>query len=204
MRKIGLFGGSFNPIHQGHLLLAEQAREALKLDKVIFIPARMPPHKNPRGLAKGEDRLRMVRLAIAGNPHFEASSVEMRRRGVSYTVDTVNKLRRRFGKTAELYFLIGMDTVKELSTWKDIRELTELCRFVPLSRPGVKRAKIGDLVPPLSRVRAQEILRAAVPMPLVDISSSDIRNRIAEGRSIRYMMSDAVAAYILRKKLYTR
>ena len=204
MRKIGLFGGSFNPIHQGHLLLAEQAHEALGLDKVVFIPARMPPHKNPRSLAKGEERLRMTRLAVAGNPHFQVSAVEIRRKGPSYTVDTVKTFRKRFGGGAELYFLIGMDTVGELPTWKNIRELVGLCRFIPLGRPSVKTPRIGDLIPALLKTSARDILNATIRMPLLDISSSDIRDRIAGGRSIRYLVPDAVEAYIRCKKLYTR
>ena len=204
MRKIGLFGGSFNPIHQGHLLLAEQAREALGLEKVIFIPARMPPHKNPRALAKEEERLRMTRLAVAANPHFQVSAVEIRRKGPSYTVDTVKKLRKRFGQATELYFLIGMDTVGELPTWKNIRGLAGLCRFIPLGRPGVKTPRIGDLIPALLRTCARDILKASIRMPLLDISSSDIRDRVAADRSIRYLVPDSVEAYIRRRKLYAR
>ena len=202
MRKIGIFGGSFNPIHYGHLVLAERACEALELDRVILVPAKLPPHKDPAALAEPSDRLRMVRLAVADNARLDVSDIELRRGGRSYSVDTVEMMRRRFGGKAELFFLIGADTVAELRTWRDIRRLVKLCTFVPLSRPGIKVPRATTLARALGKKEAQAILRRMIPMPLLDISASDIRRRVGEGRSIRYLVPAAVAEHISRKRLY--
>jgi nicotinate-nucleotide adenylyltransferase len=218
VKKLGILGGSFNPIHLGHLILAETAREALRLERVIFVPAKLPPHKRAAALAGGADRLAMVRLAIAGNPALAVSDIELRRPGVSYSVDTVRALRQKFGAGTEIYFLIGMDTVAELTGWREIARLARLCKFVPLSRPVLSIAE-GPVLsiaegPPhaapdaaalkraVGRGCARAILKRALPMPLIGISSSEIRRRIAEGRTIRYLVPDAVAAYIRRKRLY--
>ena len=202
MRRIGVLGGSFNPVHNAHLLLAEQAREALDLERVVFIPAKRPPHKRASELASAADRLRMARLAVAANAYFQVSNIELRRRGRSYTIDTVRSLRRRFGKASEIFFLIGADTVGELPTWRDIGELARLCRFVPFSRPGVPKPKRKDLAAAVGHEEARAILKRMTPMPLLDISASDIRARVAAGRSIRYLVPDAVADTILCKGLY--
>lgn len=202
MRKIGILGGSFNPIHMGHLVLAETAREALGLERVVLVPAKLPPHKNAFALAEGKDRLKMVRLAVAGNPALEASDIELRRPGVSYTVDTLRALRERYGGEAEIYFLLGMDTVSELPTWREIGDLAKLCRFVPLSRPGVPPADESVLARAVGRDEAHAVLERAIAMPLMEISSSDIRRRIAGGRTIRYLVPDPVADYIRRRGLY--
>ena len=202
VKKLGILGGSFNPIHLGHLVLAETAREALGLDRVIFIPAKLPPHKRAAPLADGADRLAMVRLAVAGNPAFAASDIELRRPGVSYTVDTVRALREKLGAGVQIYFLIGMDTVAELTAWREVARLARLCQFVPLSRPGHANPNAAALERAVGRLPARAILKRAVAMPLIGISSSEIRRRVAEGRTIRYLVPDAVAAYIRRKRLY--
>jgi nicotinate-nucleotide adenylyltransferase len=202
VRKIGVLGGSFNPVHLGHLLLAETAREALELEKVLLIPAKLPPHKSASALAGGRDRLEMVRLAAAENPALEASDIELRRAGVSYTVDTVQALREQYGADAEIYFLIGLDTVSELPSWHEVRRLAGLCKFVPLSRPRGPRPRSAALQRAIGRDEARAILGRAIAMPLLEISSSDIRRRIAAGRSIRYLVPDSVIAYIRRRRLY--
>ena len=202
VKKLGILGGSFNPIHLGHLVLAEAAREALGLDRVIFIPAKLPPHKRAASLAGGADRLAMVRLAVAGNPAFAVSDIELRRPGVSYSVDTVRALREKLGAGTAIYFLIGMDTVAELATWREIARLARLCKFVPLSRPGHSSPDAAALERALGKVPARAVLKRALDMPLIGISSSEIRRRVAEGRTIRYRVPDAVAAYIRRKRLY--
>jgi len=202
LAKIGLFGGSFNPVHVAHLVLAEEATEALGLERVLFIPARVPPHKRGSELASARDRVRMARVAVAGNPRFSVSEVELRRGGCSYTIDTVRGMRRRFGRKAELYFLVGSDTVGELKTWRRIRTLARLCRFVSFGRPGVRAANFADLAAAVGEKAARDILNNVIRMPRLEISSSDIRRRVAEGRSIRYLVPDAVAEYIARKGLY--
>jgi nicotinate-nucleotide adenylyltransferase len=202
VKKLGILGGSFNPIHLGHLVLAETAREALGLERVIFIPAKLPPHKTAAALAGGADRLAMVRLAVAGNPAFTVSDIELRRPGVSYTVDTVRALREKLGAGTQIYFLIGMDTVAELGAWREIARLARLCKFVPLSRPGHSSANAAALERAVGRLPARAILKRALVMPLIGISSSEIRRRAAAGRTIRHLVPDAVAAYIRRKHLY--
>lgn len=202
MKKLGILGGSFNPIHFGHLVLAETAREALGLDRVIFIPAKLPPHKTAAALADGADRLAMVRLAVAGNPAFAVSDMELRRPGVSYTVDTVRALRGKLGAGTSIYFLIGADTISELAAWREVTRLARLCKFVPMSRPGQASPNVAALEQAVGRLPARAILKRALAMPLIGISSSEIRRRIAEGRTIRYLVPEAVAAYIRRKHLY--
>jgi nicotinate-nucleotide adenylyltransferase len=204
VKKLGILGGSFNPIHLGHLVLAETAREALGLDRVIFIPAKLPPHKRAAALADGADRLAMVRLAIAGNPALAVSDIELRRPGISYSVATVRALRKKLGAGAPIYFLIGMDTVAELPTWREIARLARLCRFVPLSRPGHGRPNAAALERAVGRLRARALLQRALAMPPIGISSSEIRRRVADGRTIRYLVPDAVAAStVLRSSIAT-
>jgi len=202
MRRIGLFGGSFNPVHIAHLVLAEYAADALGLERVIFIPAGRPPHKAAEALAGAGERLRMARLAVAGNPRFRASDIELRRKGRSYTMDTARAFRKRFGKGAELYFLIGADTIAELPTWKDIARLTQLCMFTPLRRPGIARPKLSALAAAVGRKEARAIVGRTIELPLLDISGTEIRRLVASGRSIRYLVPAEVEAYIARKGLY--
>ena len=163
MKKLGILGGSFNPIHLGHLVLAETAREALGLERVIFIPAKLPPHKRAAALADGADRLAMVRLAVAGNPALAASDIELRRPGVSYSVDTVRALRQKLGAGTEIYFLIGMDTVAELTAWREVARLARLCKFVPLSRPGHARPNAAALSAPSAGARRAPFSSARSP-----------------------------------------
>lgn len=202
MARIGLYGGSFNPIHIAHLALAEHAAEALALERVIFIPARIPPHKRNEELASARHRVRMARLAVADNPRFSVSEIELKRPGRSYTIDTVCAMRKRFGGAAELFFLIGADTVGELKMWLEIRKLVTLCRFVPLRRPGVRLPDAGELAAEIGEKEARGILKRMLKMPRLEVSASDIRHRVAEGRSIRYLVPDAVAEYIRKYRLY--
>jgi nicotinate-nucleotide adenylyltransferase len=202
--KIGLLGGSFNPIHLAHVRMAMAAREALRLETVLFIPARLPPHKQLASLAPEADRIEMARLAVAGEESFRVSEVEMRRPGASYTIDTVTALRSEFGPAAEFHFLIGADTLLELPTWREITRLATLCRFVPVVRPGVPEAAPAALAEAVGEAEARAILARTVRMPPLDISSSDIRRRVAEGRPISDRVPKAVEEYILRKGLYRR
>ncbi len=202
--RLGLLGGSFNPIHTAHLRMAAAAREALRLDRVIFIPARMPPHKRSGDLAPESDRLEMARLAVAAEPACEVSDIEMRRPGPSYTIDTIEALRRASAPGDELFFLIGADTLLELPMWRQIGRLAALCKFTPMARPGVPPPDGGALADAVGREEAQAILARAVPLPPLDISSSDIRRRVAEGRPIGGLTPPAVEDYIRRRGLYRR
>ena len=187
--RIGILGGSFNPIHYGHLRLAEEAREALRLDRVLFIPAGLRPHKMRHDVIDGRHRLAMARLAIRGHAAFEASDLELHRPGPSYTVDTLEALRRRWGRRAQFFFLSGADTLQELRLWKDLDRVLALCTFVVATRPGYPL--------PLRRRGF-----TGLPMTPLAISASDIRRRVTEGRSIRYLLPDAVARYIARHRPY--
>ena len=202
MQKIAALGGSFNPIHLAHMAMAEQARERLGLDRVLFIPARIPPHKTSVALAPGGQRLEMLRLAIAGHPAFEACDIELRREGPSYTIETIEELRRQYGESAKIYFLIGLDSVSELGTWREIRQLASRCKLVPMDRPGAKEPDPAALGQAVGEEEARAILARRIRMPLMDISSSDIRARAAAGRSIRCLVPQAVEEYIHRRGLY--
>jgi nicotinate-nucleotide adenylyltransferase len=184
--RVGIFGGTFNPIHLGHLLLAETARDALRLDRVLFIPAGQPPHKRPPGLLDGAVRLRMVRLAIKDHPAFAASDIELQRSGPSYSIDTVTALHRALPEAA-LFLLIGQDMLAV--RWAAWNTLKRLCTVAAVRRPGSRRARMRRGIRWLD-------------MPPIDIASSDIRARVAAGRSIRYLVPAAVERYIRRQRLY--
>ncbi len=186
--KFGILGGTFNPIHWGHLLLAETARDQLGLDRVLFIPVHQPPHKNAKGLLPGAVRLELVQVAIRDHPAFVASDIELQRESVSYTLNTVKVLREQL-PMAKLFLLIGQDMLAV--QWKGWEEITQLCTVVVAARSGGKtRRRAG-------RVKALE-------MPQVGISSSDIRARVAAGRSIRYLVPVAVERYIRDHQLYLK
>lgn len=191
--RLGLFGGTFDPIHVGHLILAEQCREACGLDQVWFVVANEPPHK--RGLKRTgvHHRLEMARLAIAGNPGFAASDIEADRSGPSYSVDTLAQVQEeRPGD--ELFFLIGGDSLVDLPTWREPDRIARMASIVVVNRPGTQ-AEVPDLGPGVKPF-------LPVTIPPIGVSSSDLRRRLAEGRSVRYMVPSAVAAYIEAHKLY--
>ena len=211
MARTALFGGSFNPIHGGHLLLADEVREALALDRVLFMPAALPPHKARQQLAPAVDRFAMVALATAGHPAFDVSDLELRRPGPSYTVDTVEALRA--GGADELFVLVGSETFLDLLSWKDAPRLARLARLVVVPRAG--SAFDPDSVQALKVLREighERFVRAAHPLPpdgvlivhaaSLPISASDLRRRAREGRSLAYRLPDAVIAYIRARQLY--
>lgn len=197
-----LFGGTFNPIHVGHLILAEAAWEALGADKVVFVPAGRPPHKASGSLAPAEDRLQMARLATRDNPRFEVWDFEARSEGPNYTIDTVQAWKRLRGADAPVPFLIGADIVHELETWRSVAALFDECRFVPFARPGAEVAFPRNLAEKVGRERVAEMMDSFVRIPLADVSSTGIRDRVAAGRSIRYLTPDAVVAHIASRGLY--
>ncbi|MBU5672330.1 nicotinate-nucleotide adenylyltransferase [Paenibacillus brevis] len=193
MKKIGIMGGAFDPIHIGHLLAAEAAREKYGLEEVWFMPSHIPPHKHQAG-GSGEQRLEMVKAATHSHPAFKPLDIELRRGGVSYTVDTIRALRSEH-PDLELYFIIGADMVNYLPKWEGIEELVGMLRFIGLQRPGSFLEL--DTLPPLIR---DAVMLA--DMPLVDISSSLIRFRISRGLSVRYMVPEPVYEYIMGSRLY--
>jgi nicotinate-nucleotide adenylyltransferase len=201
-KKLGVIGGSFDPVHVGHLLLAEIAREALGLDQVLFVPAAISPLKldaEPRANAK--QRVEMLRLAISGNEFFDVDEREIKRGGASYTVDTLKELSAET-KGAELYFLMGADSLATFERWKSPNEICKLARVIVLDRGGHSKPDVEELAKylPKPESAAEQILE----MPQVEISSSDLRQRIGAQRSVRYQLPPAVAAYIASESLYAR
>lgn len=197
--KRGLLGGTFDPIHLGHLRAAENAREALGLDEVAFVPARTPPHREaPR--ASALDRFAMVALATAGHPRFVASDLELTREGPSYTVDTLAELRRARPEDA-LFLIVGSDTFPELASWKDRARIHDLCTVAVVSRPGEDGVPVetGADAPPEAG-RGARVARAEGPG--LPVSATDVRRRVKEGLSIRYLVPAAVADYIGKRGLY--
>jgi nicotinate-nucleotide adenylyltransferase len=184
LKKLGIFGGTFDPIHHGHLILARDAVETLQLDRVIFIPAALSPHKLEEQPTPPAVRLEMLRAAIEGDPTFAVDAMELERPPPSYAIDTVETLRQR-ESGAELFFLVGEDNVAQLSTWHRFPELAKLVQFVVLDRSGLDT---GHRYPAIRRH--------------LDISATDIRKRVATGRSIRYLVPPAVAAIIYERQLY--
>ncbi len=197
--RVGILGGTFNPIHLGHLLIAQDAMEQLGLARVKFIPSATPPHKTVDKLASERDRLRMITLAIRGNAGFEVDDIEIRRGGKSYSVDTLTELRRREPR-ANFYFIIGSDSLRELHLWREAQRLVTLCTFVTVPRPGFDPKPVIDrrLDAATRRRLRQHVLRGHA----CDVASRDIRSRVASGRSIRYLVPNAVHAYIRRRRLY--
>jgi nicotinate-nucleotide adenylyltransferase len=186
--RIAILGGTFNPIHIGHLILAEEAREKLKLDKIIFVPTCLPPHKDNSDIAKAADRFTMIKTAIKGNRHFLVSDVEIKRNGRSYTIDSLREFKKIYPRD-ELYFIIGSDLLKYLDDWKDLNEIVKMVKFIAATRPGY----------PLERIPAYI---STIPIRAVDISGFEIRSAIKENKSFRYLVPEGVFKYIDRKGLY--
>ncbi len=211
MARVAIFGGSFNPIHYGHLLLADEVREALALDRVLFVPAGFPPHKSPLHLAPAPDRYAMVALATAGNPVFVVSDIELRRPGPSYTVDTLAALHE--AARDELFLLVGSETFLDLLSWKEPARLARLARLVVVPRAGSLFDPDGDQAQKVLREIGQtRFARPGEPLPpdgvlivnavSLPISASDLRRRAREGRSLAYRMPDSVIAYMRAQRLY--
>jgi nicotinate-nucleotide adenylyltransferase len=197
--RLGLLGGTFDPIHYGHLLLAERCREECGLDRVWFLPSGQPPHKAVDGISPGQQRAEMVEFAIAGHPQFGVSRIELARSGRSFTVDTLREIHAE-DPSRELYFLIGADSLADLPSWRDPAGIAELATIVAVNRgdrplpdlDGLRR-RLGDTI--AERVRL-------VAMPGIDLSSTDIRQRIREGKSIRFMTPRPCEVYIQEHGLY--
>ena len=196
--QIGILGGTFDPIHYGHLAIAEEARAMLRLDRVLFIPAAQQPLKQGGHVATPAQRLAMAQLACAGNAGFEVSPIEVERRGPSYTVDTLDALRD--AGLGELHFILGADALAEIGRWHAAEQIVELARIVAVARPGFA-LDAAALARDLPRLPARLTLLEG---PRLDISSRELRRRVAEGRPIRYQTPDAVVEYIGANGLYRR
>ncbi len=191
MERVGILGGTFNPLHIGHLAIAEAAQEKMNLDKVIFVPSCQPPHKRIMNLASAEDRLEMVRLSIRNNPKFEVSDFEVRKGGKSYTVDTIRHFAETLPEGTKLFFIVGGDSAALLHTWREVSEIMTVASFVVVNRPGHDECR-------------SDIPHHSVSMPGIDISSSYVRRKILQGKSIKYLVPEPVFRYIEQHHLYAK
>jgi nicotinate-nucleotide adenylyltransferase len=198
--KTGILGGTFDPIHNAHLMIAGEALKRLGLDEVIFIPTSHTPLKEDTVITPVEHRVRMVEVALAGNPAFRLSRIEIDRAGISYTVDTITDLKRSLGDDTELYFITGLDSLETLHRWKEPDKLVKMCRLVTVSRPGYEVPDTEELEKDVPGITKNLII---IDDPAPDISATDIRRRVAAGISISDLVPVAVEAYIMQKGLYT-
>lgn len=190
--KLGVFGGTFDPPHLGHLIVAQDACVALGLDRVLFVPARLPPHKRARDVAPAPLRLEMVRAAVAGDDRFDVGDLEVRRSGPSYTVDTLRELKQgAAGRETELFFMMGVDQFRVFDTWRDPDEIAALATLVVLSRGGAEEV-----------ATAADVDYETLAVTRIDVSSTDVRRRVRRGRPIRYLVPDPVEELIRREGLY--
>ena len=203
--RLGIFGGSFNPPHNGHLALARAVQSAHALDRVIFMPAGAPPHKHPGELASAADRLEMVRLAIDGHEGFEVSDAELRREGTTYTVDTLEECRRLYPK-AELFFLIGADSLVDLPGWRSPKRILELARVVAVNRPGHEGSPTAERFSGIAAETLERLRRDCVEMPASALESRELRRRIrqsgAGSPALAGALAEGVRHYIERRGLY--
>ena len=197
MRRVGVMGGTFDPIHYGHLVTAEEALWQFELDEVTFVPTGQPWMKqDDREVSPGEDRYLMTVIAIASNPHFTASRIEIDRGGPSYTVDTLRLLRKHYEEKAELFFITGGDAILEIFQWKDPGDVLDLAHFIAATRPGYDIAHFEATAP----TRHPKV--SVMTVPALAISSTDIRSRVREGRPIQYLVPEGVKTYIEKSGLY--
>lgn len=191
-QRIGIFGGTFDPIHVAHLIIAERVRDALCLDAVLFIPCAIPPHKTEQKRADAKDRYYMIELAISGNPFFQVSDIELRREGISYTIDTLREIKEKNPIERENFFLIiGADNLKELCTWRQPLDIVKLCRLAVVRRPHSE-----IIIPDFAKDTV------VVECPLLEISSTQLRQMVRNGQSIRYLVTSQVEQYIISRNLY--
>jgi nicotinate-nucleotide adenylyltransferase len=197
--KLGVLGGTFDPVHRGHLAVAREARESLGLDKVLMVPAGRPGSVKKAQLTGAQHRLAMLRLAVVGEPHLEVSTIETDRPGPSYTVDTMAALREKYGDQSEIYFILGDDSLAQLPAWHEPRRLIKLCRLVAVPRPGHPRPDLEALEARLPGIKERVTLLTG---PHLDISATAIRARVARGESIADLVPEPVAVYIKMQELY--
>lgn len=198
--KIGVLGGTFDPVHRGHILMAEEAKNALSLSEVLMVPAGQPVYKINKNIASAEHRLAMLRLAVAGRPYLKVSTIEIEHPGPSYTVDTIAGLRKQYGVGDEIYFILGWDSLAQLPEWREPARLVSLCFLVAVPRPGRPRPDLNSMEASLPGISRRVVF---LEKPQVDISASAIRVMAARGESIAQLVPGPVAEYIKKNKLYT-
>jgi nicotinate-nucleotide adenylyltransferase len=200
--RIGLLGGSFDPIHLGHLIIAETARINLKLDKVIFIPARLNPLKE-NSFASPVDRIKMIKLAISDNKYFDVSNIEINRKGPSYTIDTLLYFRKIYPRNCKIFFIIGYDNFLQFKKWKDPDRIVKLCKLAVFQRPDFEKKNSffstrGGSISDRKNKKHIVFIKA----PVIDISSTEIRKRIKKNKSIKYLVPDSVEKFIKKNLIY--
>lgn len=199
-KRYGIMGGTFDPIHTGHLVVADEVRNKFKLDKVIFMPTGDPPHKDSKKVSRGENRYEMTLLATITNPYFEISRLELDREGITYTIDSIISLRKKYGNDVELFFITGADSLLELHKWKDSDKILELCKIVAATRPGYDLDHMEGRLRELNELHKDQI--NTITTPGLQISSTDIRSRVKNNMSIKYLLPESVEVYIRKYKLY--
>lgn len=199
MTRIGVLGGTFDPIHLGHLVVGEEARDRLDLDRLVFMPAGSPRLKEHEPLASAIQRLEMVRLAVGEGDDSEISTQEVVREGSTYTVDTIAELRQQYAESDQIYFMVGMDALEQFDRWKEPDRLLRMCNLVVVNRVGHQRVDVNDFVGRFPEAGPGLTL---LTVPRLEISSTDIRNRVRDGRSIKYLTPEPVVDYIERERLY--
>ncbi len=197
--KVGILGGTFDPVHLGHLIIADEARCRFDLGKVIFIPAGQPWMKADRSIAPAEHRMAMIRLAIASNPYFDVSDIELDRTGPTYTVDTLEHLWKELGYTSLMYLLVGWDSLCDMPKWKAPLRISKMATLVAFPRPGYEKPDISGLESSIPGISSRLVM---LDEPFIGISSTGIRQRAATGRSIRYLVPETVAQYVVNNNLY--
>lgn len=199
--KIGIMGGTFDPIHFGHLVLAEEIRHNFGLDKIFFVPVGVPPHKGAYSITDKELRYTMTLLASMTNPNFEVSKIEIESDEVSFTINTIKKIKERLdNKNVEIYFITGADAIMTIETWRDYKELLTLCNFIGATRPGINAERLEEMIEHLRETYGANIYLTHIPG--LAISSTDIRERVRDGRSFKYLLPEAVEAFIIKNDLY--
>lgn len=201
IKKLAIMGGTFDPIHIGHLMTAEEVRNEFEIDQVIFIPTGQPPHKDFVRVTHSEHRYLMTVLATVENPHFNVSRIEIDRPGTTYTIDTIKKIKESYPPDVKIYFITGADAVHEILTWERVDELMKICDFVAVTRPGYKKKQLKQKVEELKE--SFECKVHYLEVPALAISSSDIRERVEKYKPIQYLVTQPVEKYIQKFKLYS-
>lgn len=200
MNRLGIMGGTFDPVHYGHLVTAEAVRDKFKLDRVIFVPTGKPPHKKGYKVTDAKHRYLMTVLATVTNPFFEVSRIEIDREGYTYTIDTILEFKKMLPEDTKIYFITGADAVLEILTWKKVDELLQLCNFVAATRPGYEPSQLNEMIKYVEKVYGSTI--HMVEVPAMAISSTDIRRRVNTNRPIKYLVPESVEYYIMKNGLY--